>query len=143
MTGVDVNANLTSPEVVTLLDKDGAPFEASNPLPASDAGLSKSVTRQLVTSDDCSSTPADLTGAPGASLKAVAMDIVLSVDTDCEVHILTESGADLCGMFLSAKSPVQLTLRGFLKGATVNKKLQLTTSVAAKVRGACVWFAEA
>jgi hypothetical protein len=35
MSGVDSNANGTTPEVVTLLDQDGAPFNAGNGLPVS------------------------------------------------------------------------------------------------------------
>ena len=113
-------------------------------VPTSDAGPSQAVTRTPFSSADCSATPVDLTTAPGASLKAVAMDIFFSCATACNVTILTESGGALLGPFaVAAGVPVQITLRGYLKGATVNKKLQMTTSVTSAVAGLCIWWGEA
>ena len=111
---------------------------------ATDAGPSQTVTRTSFTSEDCSSTPVDLTTAPGTGLKAVAMDIIVTTDTACELKINTESGSQLLSAFLPAACGfVQLTPRGYIKAATAAKKLQITTSVAAKVRGLCIWFTEA
>jgi hypothetical protein len=110
--------------------------------PASDAGPAQAVTRTPFTSNDASVTPVDLTTAPGASLKAVAMDIIVSVVTACTVNIITEDGTGF-GLHMGANSTVQLTPRGYVKGATNNKKLQITTSVASVVSGVCNWFAEA
>jgi hypothetical protein len=111
--------------------------------PASDAGPVQTVTRTPFSSADCSATPVDLTATPGASLKAVAMDIIVSVVTACTVNILTESGSTIFSIYMGANSTVQLTPRGYVKGATVNKKLQITTSVASAISGICNWFAEA
>jgi hypothetical protein len=107
-----------------------------------DGGPLQTVTRTMLSSDDATATPLDLTAAPTAGLKAVAMDILVSSDTACEIHILTESGSDLCGGFVAANGTIPFTLRGYIKAATAAKKLQLTTSVQAKIRGICVWFVE-
>lgn len=110
--------------------------------PASDAGPSQTVIMTPFTSNDASVTPVDLTTTPGASLKAVAMDIIVSVVTACQVNIITEDGTGFA-LHMGANSTVQLTPRGYIKGATNNKKLQITTSIASVVSGICNWFAEA
>jgi hypothetical protein len=110
--------------------------------PASDAGPAQAVTRTPFSSNDASSTPVDLTTAPGASLKAVAMDIIVSVVTACQVNIITEDGTGF-SIHMGANSTAQLSPRGYVKGATNNKKLQITTSIASVVSGVCNWFAEA
>jgi hypothetical protein len=111
--------------------------------PASDAGPAQTVTRTPFTSNDASVTPVDLTTAPGASLKAVAMDIIVSVVTACQVNIITEDGTGF-SIHMGANSTVQLSPRGYAaKGTANNKKLQITTSVASVVSGVCNWFAEA
>jgi hypothetical protein len=38
---------------------------------------------------------------------------------------------------------VQLTPKGYIKGAAVHKKLQITTSVPSAISGICNWFTEA
>ena len=110
---------------------------------APDAGPAQTVTRTPFSSANCSVTPVDLTADPGASLKAVAMDIIVSVDTACRVSILTQSGSELLGLYMAANSTVQITPRGYIKGAAVHKKLQITTSVVAAIAGLCVNFTEA
>ena len=108
-----------------------------------DAGPAMAVTRTYTQNDDIS-TARDITAAPGAGLKVVATDIVLSVDTDCYATIQMEtSGNVLWGGYVTANSPVQLTLRGLLKGDAANKKLQMKSSVAAKGACLCVWYPEA
>ena len=109
---------------------------------ASDGGPGQGVTRTPFSSADASVTPVDLTTAPGSGLKAVAMDIIISVVTACTVNIITESGTGFA-LNMGANQTVQLTPRGYVKGATANKKLQITTSVASVVSGICNWFAEA
>jgi hypothetical protein len=106
-----------------------------------DAGPSQTVTRTTFASADCSATPVDLTTAPTA--KPVAMDIIISVATACTVHINTETTGLLFDVYMAANSTVQLTPRGYIKGATAAKKLQITTSVASAISGLCVWFEEA
>ena len=115
---------------------------ASPTQPSSDAGPSQAVTRTPFSSNDASSTPVDLTDAPGANLKAVAMDIIVSVVTACAVNIITESGSGFA-IHMGANATVQLSPRGYIKGTTNDKKLQITTSVASVVSGVCNWFTEA
>jgi hypothetical protein len=114
------------------------------PISTSDAGPAQTITRTGFSSADASSTPVDLTAAPGASLKAVSVDLFIAVVTACTVTILTESGSAIIPAFpMAAGEKLQLTLRGYIKGATVNKKIQATTSVASAISGICNWFGEA
>lgn len=123
----------------------GNPINDARPLPVSgkDAGPAQALTRTFTKNDDIS-TARDITDAPEAGLKAVATDIAISVDTDCYLTIQMEtSGNVLWGGYVSASSPVQITLRGYLKADAAAKKLQMKSSVAAKGACTCVWFTEA
>jgi hypothetical protein len=108
-----------------------------------DAGPSQTVTRTFTQNNDIS-TARDITAAPTAGQKIVAMDVYISVDTACYVTIQMEtSGNVLAGAYCAANSLVPFTLRGYLKGDAADKKLQMKSSVASK--GACtaVYFSEA
>jgi hypothetical protein len=65
------------------------------------------------------------------------------VATACTVNIITESGSTIFSIYMGANSTVQITPRGYIKGATAHKKLQATTSVTSAISGLCNWFTEA
>lgn len=122
----DWKMTLDSEDVIT---KDGGPYQ--------------NLTRTFTQNDDIS-TARDITTAPTAGQKIKAMDVWVSVDTECYVTIQMEtSGNVLAGAYVPANSTVPFTLRGMLKGDAADKKLQMKSSVAAK--GACtaIYYSEA
>lgn len=108
-----------------------------------DGGSSQSLTRQYTANADIS-TARDITNAPGAGLKVVATDIYISVNTEALVTIQMEtSGNVLAAAYMTENSTIAFTLRGYLKGDTANKKLQMKSSVASAAVCTCVYFTEA
>ena len=106
-------------------------------------GCSQSITRQYTYNADIS-TARDITGVPNAGQKIVATDIYVSVNTECLVTIQMEtSGNVLAGAYMAENSTVAFTLRGYIKGDTAGKKLQVKSSVASAGVVTVDWFAEA
>ncbi len=107
-----------------------------------DGGLGLTVTRTFSHAAD-GSTAFDITTAPGAGLKATAIDILISVATACRVTIQMEtSGNILAGLYLPDNGSAQVTLRGYIKGDANAKKLQAKTSVASAIDVTAVYFFE-
>ena len=108
-----------------------------------DAGPSQTVTRTFTYNADIS-TARDITAAPTAGQKIVAMDIIISVDTSCYVTIQMETSANvLWGGYMTASSPIQLTPRGYIKADLADKKLMMKSSAASKGACTCIFFSEA
>src|SRR3990170_4546229 len=98
-----------------------------------DAGPNQTITRTCTTSADMQ-TAADITAAPTAGQKIVLTDLILSVGTTMSLTIQMEtSGNVLAKVYMAANSTVQITLRGFLKGDTADKKIQCDASAAGNV----------
>lgn len=94
--------------------------------PSSDAGPGKPLTLTRTASGDMTSA-ADITPAPSAGEKIVAMDIWVSnmSDTDMNFTVQMEtSGNVLAQVPLNARTVVPITLRGCVKGNVADKKLQ-------------------
>lgn len=87
------------------------------------------------TSADQHSAVASVTDAPTSGQKLCIDDILLSVDTAMNVTFKEEtSGTVMFGpWYLPANSTIQVTVRGKKKLPTVNKKLQVITSVAGNI----------
>lgn len=89
-------------------------------------------------------TAAAVTDAPTSGQKIVLTDIVISVDTAMNVLIEEEtSGADLFKVFIPANGTVQITPRGKMKLATVNKRVTAKASVAGNIAVTAFYFSEA
>ncbi len=110
---------------------------------AKDGGLGMTITRTFTQNNDIS-TARDITAAPTAGQKIVAIDCWVSVDTAGYVTIQMEtSGNVLAGAYVPANSSIPFTLRGMLKGDTADKKLQMKSTVASKGACTCIYFSEA
>lgn len=104
----------------------------------------QSITRQYSTSADCHITPLDITAAPAAGHKIVAVDVLVSVKVACQVSVITETVADVVASgYLPAYAGFQpLALIAGVKGTTAAKKLQVMTDVAAAITVVCNYYTE-
>lgn len=108
-----------------------------------DAGPNQTLTRLFTYSADIS-TARDITAAPTAGQKIVAVDVLISVDTAGYVTVQMESSGNvLAGLFMPANGAAQVTLRGMLVGDVADKKLQMKSSVASKGACTCNYYSEA
>lgn len=86
---------------------------------------------------------ASVTDAPTSGQKLVITDIEISVDTAMRVDLKEETtGTILASVYMAANSTVNLCTRSKRKLATVNKKLQVITSVSGNVSVGCYYFSE-
>ena len=130
---------------VVVLDLGGAGAESllTTSLPTKDAGPNQTIVRTHTQNDDIS-TAREITAAPTGGQKIVLVDAIFSVDTDCWFTIEMEtSGNVLWGGYVAARTPMQLSPRGYLKGDAADKKLMMQSSVAAKGAVTVVYFSEA
>lgn len=89
-------------------------------------------------------TAAAVTDAPTSGQKIVITDIVLSADTAMNVLLEEEtSGTDIWKVFIPANGTVQITPRGKVKLATVDKKLTAKASVAGNIAVTAHYYSEA
>ena len=96
------------------------------------------------TSADQSATPAAVHTAPGAGLKAVITDLIVSVGTAMTVTFTEETaGTVLFTLYIAANSVVQITPRAKLKLSTAVKRLMVQTSVAGNISVTPFFFTEA
>jgi len=108
-----------------------------------DSGPNPTITRTYTTSADMS-TAAAITASPESGKKIVAMDILISSDTEMSFIIQEETSATgFAKVFLPANGTVQVTLRGFLKAAVADKKLYGKASASGNVAITAVYFSEA
>lgn len=108
-----------------------------------DAGPAQTVTRTYTANADFS-TARDVTAAPTAGQKIVALDIVVSMATACLVTVEMETSHNvLAGAYLPANGTMVFTLRGLLKADAADKKLQVKSSVASAGVVTAVYFSEA
>jgi hypothetical protein len=108
-----------------------------------DNGPSQTLTRTYTASADMS-TAAAITAAPASGKKIVLMDVLISTDTAMNFALQMETSATvLAKVFLPANSVMQVTLRGFIKGDTADKKIYGKASVSGNVAITAVYFSEA
>lgn len=107
-------------------------------VPTSDAGSAftdlNGVAGARFTSADQSGAVASVSDAPTSGQKLVITDCVISVDTAMRVDFSVESSATVIEtVYMAANSTVNLVTRAKWKLPTVNKKLQIQTSVAGNI----------
>jgi len=108
-----------------------------------DAGPAQTLTRTYTASANMS-TAAAITPAPASGEKIVAMDILVSTDTEMNFSVQMETSANvLAKVFLSANGSAQITLRGMIKADAVDKKLFGKASVSGNVAITAITFSEA
>lgn len=96
------------------------------------------------TSANQSAAPANISDAPTASQKIVIADIVVSVDTAMRVDIKEEtSGTVIFSLYMPANGTVQITPRGKIKLATIDKKLTVQTSASGNIAVTATYYSEA
>lgn len=111
-------------------------------IPTKDAGPFQTLLRSFTSQSDFS-VERQITELPLTGQKIVLMDILFSVDKQCEVTILEQTTRTvLWAGFVPAYMPVQLTLRGFLKAQTSDVYLMMKTSEVAAGRVTTVYFSE-
>ncbi len=97
-----------------------------------------------VTSADASGADVNLTDAPTAGQKLVITDLVVGADTTMRVDFKEETtGTVLLSVYITENTTVQITFRGKLKLATINKKLVMRASVAGNVAVTAFYYSEA
>jgi len=110
---------------------------------AKDDGPQQTITRTYTTSADMT-TAADISPAPTSGNKIVAMDVLVSTDTAMNFIVQEETSATgFAKVFLPANGAIQITLRGYIKAAVADKKLQGKASAAGNVAITCITFSEA
>lgn len=141
---VPISIDQTTPGTTNGVQVNAALPAGSNTIGAmTDAGPQQTVTRTYTASADMT-TAADITPAPTAGQKIVAMDVLVSTDTAMSFSIQEETSATVFAkVFLPANGSAQITLRGYIKAAVANKKLQGKASVAGNVAITTVTFSEA
>lgn len=145
VSGPLTDTQLRAADVKVSLDGEAVVLGAGSALigAASDAGPSQTVTRTYTASADMS-TAADISPSPASGQKIVAMDILVSTDTAMNFSIQEASSATVFAkVFLPANGTAQMTLRGFIKTAVADRKLQGKASVAGNVAITVVSFSEA
>lgn len=96
------------------------------------------------TSANQSASAASVTDAPVVGQKLVITDIIVSVEVAMRVDFKEEtSGTILLSLYLPANGSGQITPRSKLKLATINKKLQVQTSVAGNIAVTAFYYSEA
>lgn len=132
-------------------DQNFTHTSTSEPIPAGtatigatkDAGPNQTLTRTYTANADFS-TARDVTVAPAAGLKIVAMDIVISMASAGLVTVQMETSANvLAAFYMADNSTVVVTLRGFIKADAADKKLQVKSTVASAGAVTVVYFSEA
>lgn len=102
------------------------------------------VANERFTSADQSGGVASVTDAPTTGQKLVITDIEISVDAAMRVDLKEETtGTVLASIYMGANTTVNLVTRSKRKLATVNKKLQVQTSVAGNVSVGAFYYSEA
>jgi hypothetical protein len=97
-------------------------------------------------SPDQHGTAASVTDAPTTGQRLVIDDLIVSVDTAMSVTFKEEASGNIVAgpWYLPANSgPIQITPRGKNKMLTVNKKLQVVTSVAGNITVLAGYHSEA
>lgn len=95
-----------------------------------DAGPSQTITRTYTANADFS-TAREITAAPTAGQKIVALDIVVSMATACLATVQMETSNNvLAAAYLPANGTAVFTLRAPIKGDAADKKLLVKSSVA-------------
>jgi hypothetical protein len=150
--GLETKADTTNTKLDTLIAGVGSPGPqtAADSTSVIDAGSgitsSWGVSGVPFTSANASAADAAVTDAPTTGQKIVIDDILISVDTSMTVTFKEEtSGTVLFGpWYMSSNSgPVQVTLRGKKKLATVNKKVMIRTSAAGNITASLSYHSEA
>jgi len=137
--GVEVGPD--NPLSVSLIGADGSPEAVKDGGPGWESVFGVSGAR--FTSANQSASAASVTNAPTTGQKLVITDVLISVDTAMRVDLKEEtSGTVLASLYLPANGTVQFTPRGKLKLATVNKKLQLQTTVSGNVATTVFYYSE-
>jgi hypothetical protein len=107
-----------------------------------DGGPAQNLTRTYTASADMT-TAAAITAAPASNAYIVATDILISTDTAMAFDIEMESTANvLAKVYLPANGTAQLTLRGFIKGDVVDKRLFGHASASGNVTVTAMTFSE-
>lgn len=116
----------------------------SQALSTKDAGPAQTIQRTYTYTTNAAPTPVSITDVPTSGNKVVLTDVYVSVDTTCTVTIQMETSANvIAGAFMPSYSTVPFTLRGYLKGDTAGKRIQIRTSIAnVKVAVTAVYFYE-
>ena len=108
-----------------------------------DAGPSQTLSRLYTPSADFS-TARDVTAAPTAGQKVVALDIVVSMATACLATVEMETSHNvLAAAYLPANGTMVFTLRGLLKADAADKKLQVKSSAASAGVVTAIYYSEA
>ena len=95
------------------------------------------------TSADASSAPAAVHTAPGAGLKAVITDLIVSVGAALTVTFTEETaGTVLFTLYMAANTTIQITPRGELKLSTAVKRLMVQTSGAGNISVTPFYYTE-
>lgn len=139
-----VGIDQTTPGTTNRVDIGAALPAGTNTIGATtDGGPAQTITHTYTTSADMT-TAANISPAPTAGQKLVAMDIMVSVDTAMEFSVQEETSATVfASVFLPANSVAMITLRGFLKTAVADMHFQGKASVAGNVRVTMNSFSEA
>ena len=96
------------------------------------------------TSADASSAPAAVHTAPGAGLKAVITDLIVSVGAALTVTFTEETaGTVLLTLYMAANTTIQITPRGELKLSAAAKRLMVQTSGAGNISVTPFYYTEA
>lgn len=119
-----------------------AAVTSTNPVPVIDAGGTQS-SHAYTTSSDMSGSAADLTAAPTSGKKIVITDIIASAAASMVLTIKEEtSGTVVVALALGANAPVHFPVRGKLKLAVADKKLQGQTSTSGNIYITIVYYSE-
>lgn len=115
----------------------------SQALSTKDAGPAQTIQRTYTYASALAATPVSVTDVPTTGNKVVLTDLYISVDTACNIIVQMETSANvLASFFMAASSTVPATMRGFLKGDTNGKRIQVRSSVTTKCTVTAVYFYE-
>lgn len=145
VSGPLTDTQMRAADVKVSLDSEAVVLGAGSAIvgATTDAGPSQTVTRTYTASADMS-TAADISPAPASGQKIVAMDILISTDTAMSFSVQEATSATVFAkVFLPANGSAHITLRGYIKTAVADRKLQGKASVAGNVAVTVVSFSEA
>lgn len=137
-------------QLIAIKNADGLPdfltLGTMGEILTGDAGRGAEPLRNSVTSADASAGfNTDAIPSPGAGLKAVITDLIISSDTEMRLDFAVESatGTIIETVWVAAKQTIQFTPRGKWKLATAAKKLLFKSSAAGNVRVTTFYYLEA
>lgn len=131
----------------TLAQSEGS--EASFQVDAKDAGPAWEtlfgINDARVVSANASVAPISVTAAPGAGLKLVITDVLVSSDTAMRLDFNVEDtpATKIETLYIGANQTQQVTFRGKWKLATAAKALQVQSSVAGNISVTVLYYFEA